>query len=176
MRHSAVYGVQAGPIPVRRAKVCPCRLVAKDAAFSRQRSRVRIPPGTPRGHRQDGLSRLSFKEEIVSSNLTGPTKYSGFKLRWRSTRLLTGRTGFAVKVRPYAEFPGGPPGFPASSRVERTAVNRLIEVRVLGWEPFCPRREAGASSRLISGRPGPGPGSWIDTRDADQFHAGVIVW
>ena len=125
--------------------------MAKDAAFSRQRSRVRIPPWTPWGHRQDGLSRLSFKEEIVGSNLTGPTRFSGFKLRWRSTRLLTGRTGFDSLEAHQS--------FPASSRVERTAVNRLIEVRVLGWEPFL---SASGGRRLKPPyKRSPRTGAWI---------------
>ena len=46
-------------------------------------------------------------------------------------------------------IPWGPTKlFPASSRVERTAVNRLIEVRVLGWEPVHGREMYGAWGAL----------------------------
>jgi len=37
-----------------------------------------------------------------------------------------------------------------------------------------PRREAGASSRVIGGRARLAPRSWIATRGGD--HAGVVVW
>lgn len=43
------------------------------------------------------------------------------------------------------------------------------------WSHF-PRREAGASSRFISGCSGLLPRSWLDTRGGDQVYAGVIVW
>ena len=77
VRYSAVYGAEAGLIPVARSKVyvdVDKRL--KSPVSQAGYSRVRIPPSTPKFHgvEHERLSALSFKQVTVGSLPTYPAK------------------------------------------------------------------------------------------------------
>ena len=90
----------------------------------------------------------------LSLNWTGhiPPK-DAIRVRIPAGRHLRGGDRLVRYSAVYGAYAGSIPVrraklFPASSRVERTAVNRLIEVRVLGWEPAHGREMYGAWGAL----------------------------
>jgi hypothetical protein len=120
-----------------------------------------------RGHRQDGLSRLPFKEEIVSSNLTGPTKFGSEALKAKHSALNRER-GVRFSTDP-----------PSCSGVAKL-VKRLTVNQVICRFESCPRSQIkavkctvhGESYKLRSPRSGRRPGSTPGTATMPGLSSG----
>jgi hypothetical protein len=136
-----VYESHAGSNPVRPAKVfCRCGQEAQVTCFSSRLSRVRIPPSTPRGSRQDGLSHRIFTTRIAGTNPAYPAKArarnidgdvrGSYPRKWRASRhgptniqgwqkpIATLRIVIArqlLQQLPHCPFCGSPPGWSSAS-------------------------------------------------------------
>ena len=95
VRYSAVYGAYAGSDSRPPGhKSCPCRLAGQGRSLLRREIVGSNPTRDAMGSNSTGVQRAVFQAAIGRFDSAGPTKVSGFKLNWRSTRLLTERTGF----------------------------------------------------------------------------------
>src|ERR1039457_5095200 len=131
--------------------------------------RVRFPSAAPQVLSLSSSRPRTLASQARDRGFKSHQGRHGVKLDWSTEGGLSSRyrpVRFRLAVAKFrassliGEAPGSEPGeqgsipwgptrlFPASSRVERTAVNRLIEVRVLGWEPVYGREMYGAWGAL----------------------------
>ena len=175
--HSAVYGDETGSTPAIPA-IFAVEHEWSSALPLKQVTTGSIPvDGTIFVGEHERPSASSFTRAIAGSIPVSDTKFSRCKLIGMSYRLLTGRQ--SVRIRRSAPGYSGAAGAVSCTcllnkrRKPDARSNRALGARF-------PRREAGASSRLINGRARSAPGSWIDTTGGDhlmvRISGSLLIW